>query len=183
MTFTFDTSLIFFTIYVISITALYLNKNKTQILLLNVFACTFAGIYLYINGGLAGVIACTAAALGSIFQLTVERYFSHIPRSKYLLVKAVGCTVFATIGILAVYKSFSDLYLVVAIVSCRSSEMLRRHDHLRMGYLFAELLWLLYAIDNSLILFAIVHFMMSLMGTTVLLRDHLKKPATAAEGP
>lgn len=174
MGFHFDYSYVFFVIYLISIIALYMNKRKEQILMLNVSACVFAGIYLFMNDGQAGVVACAAAASGSLFQLCAERYLTNFPKMKLLLIKAVGCTVFATIGIIAVYESFSDLYLVVAIVLCRSSEMLRRQDHLRMGYLVAEALWLLYAVDIGLVSFAAVHASMTILGLFILLRDYGK---------
>tara|TARA_B100001989_G_C24550075_1_gene473811 strand:- start:486 stop:1124 length:639 start_codon:yes stop_codon:yes gene_type:complete len=175
MAFHFDFSSVFFVIYLVSIIALYMNKRKEQILMLNVSACFFAGIYLYMNGGDAGVIACAAAASGSLFQLCAERYFTKFPKMELLLIKAIGCSVFATIGILAVYKSVSDLFLVIAIVSCRSSEMLKRQDLLRLGYLFAEVLWMHYAIDNGFALFAGVHLAMTVFGLFILLRDYGKE--------
>lgn len=175
-----DQSLIFFGLYVIFIALLYMGQDKKKILICNFFACSFAGIYLLYAGGLAGVVACAAAALGSLFQLSVDRFAVGQPQIRFMVIKCFGCILFALIGILAVYNHVSDLYLVVAIISCRCSEMVKNQEHLRMGYLFAEVLWLHYAIVNGLVLFATIHAAMAFFGMSVMIWQHYKTNISAA---
>ena len=171
---TFGPTIIFFGLYVFFMALLYCGKDKTKILVLNVLTCGFGGIYLFSMDSMAGVVACAAAALGSLCQILLERYCADMASFKLLLAKTIGCVVFATIGILAVYNHISDLYLVVAIVSCRASEMLKKQEHVRIGYMFAEVLWLHYAIVNGLVLFAAVHTIMTGFGLFILLSPDFK---------
>ncbi|MGH1378149.1 MAG: hypothetical protein ACRBB3_04940 [Alphaproteobacteria bacterium] len=162
----------FFTAYVISVTFLYLSNSKTMILALNFWACFFCGIYLVLTGGYAGVIACIAAGSASLYQLYTINYLSHISKRRVVLYKFLGSSIFALIGILAVYQNLSDLYLVIAIVLCRGGEMCPNQHQMKIGYTFAEALWMLYAADNDLIPLYIVHLIMTILGIFMLMRHY-----------
>ena len=162
----------FFTAYIISITFLYLSKSKTHILILNFLACSFCGVYLFITGGHAGVIACIAAASASLYQLYTMKHLLHLNQNRVLVYKFLGSSIFALIGILAVYQSISDLYLVVAIVLCRGGEVCSKQHQMKIGYTFAEALWMLYAADNNIIPLYVVHLIMTILGVFMILRHY-----------
>ncbi|MGH1375664.1 MAG: hypothetical protein ACRBCK_04865 [Alphaproteobacteria bacterium] len=165
----------FFGLYIIAIILLYLSTSKTRTLTMNVIACSTCGVYIYLTGSHAGVIACIAAALGSLFQLYAQRYLHSLSTKRLLFIKSVGCILFTVIGIWAVYQSPSDYYLVVAIIACRGGEILPREHQVKLGYVFAEVLWMHYAADRLLIPLYSVHLCMTILGLIVIIRHYMKE--------
>ncbi len=164
-----------FLIYLFSIAALYLSKTKTHALLLNISSCSFCGVYLYLEGGYAGVIACIAAASGSAFQLYAMYYLSNFNERKLLLLKCAGSSLFACIGILSIYKTISDFYLALAIIACRGGETLNKPHHVKLSYIFAEVLWMIYAADHGITPLFITHGCMTILGLYVLFKYYLEE--------
>lgn len=156
---------VFFIFYVLFITGVYVSKSKFQALACNVLCCLSCAVYLYMVDGHAGVIACIAAASGSLYQIYASRNITGGgDDKKALLYKSIGSIAFTVIGIAAVYQTPSDLLLVLAIVSCRGSEMLDCNRQIKLGYLLAEAMWFVYAAYNDLFEMYAVHCVMICLG-------------------
>lgn len=167
----------FFILYALFIAGVYVSRSKAQALSFNALCCLSCSVYLYLMGGYAGVVACIAAALGSLYQLYVLKSLTVLSNQKQLLLyKSIGCVLFTIVGVSAVYQSPADLLLVVAIVSCRGSEMLESNHAIKLGYLLAEALWFLYAAYNQLLGMYTIHFVMICLGLfTIYIYPHIKK--------
>jgi hypothetical protein len=161
--------LVFFIVYVAFIAGVYVSKSKVQALYCNTLCCLSCSIYLFMMGGYAGVIACIAAASGSLYQLYATKTFTaEYNQKRVLLYKCVGSVIFTLVGIIAVYQSPADLLLVAAIISCRGSEMLDSNHKVKLGYLLAEAMWFIYAANNNLLEMYIVHCIMICLGLFML---------------
>lgn len=159
---------VFFVVYVLCIAGVYISKSKKEALWMNAACCTACAVYLFIEGGHAGVVACIAAAAGSLFQLYMSKNQNGSESLKVGLYKISGTTLFTVIGISMIYQSPSDLVLIVAIASCRGAEMLKEARHIKLGYLFAESLWFIYAANNGLMGMYAVHAVMLIIGLTAM---------------
>ncbi len=162
---------IFFSLYVICITYLYLSKDKKHILLFNIGACMSCSVYLYAEGTYAGVIACFAASGGSLFQLYMMHYAKEHSETYVNILKFAGCSAFASIGIYTVYDAPPDILLIIAIIACRGGETLSKSLHVKMGFTLAEGLWLIYAAYNELFLLFSIHLIMTLLGLYSILKN------------
>lgn len=158
-------SIVFFIFYIVFITGVYISKSKLQSLSCNALCCLSCAVYLFIMGGYAGVIACIAAASGSLYQLYLSKNISTASQQKKaLFYKFIGSIIFTIVGIMAVYQTPADLFLVVAIISCRGSEMLDCNHKIKLGYLLAEAMWFVYAANNALLGMYAVHCVMICLG-------------------
>ena len=158
-------STFFFATYLVFIILLYLVTSKTKVLIFNALCCSFCAMYLFTIGGYAGVVACSAAAMGSIYQLLIYKKIRGEKRVKRaMLYKLVGSVAFTVIGIFAVYNAPSDILLIFAIASCRGIEMSDNHRYIKLGYMVAESLWFLYAANNGYIGIYIVSFSVVCLG-------------------
>ncbi len=167
-------STVFFALYAVFIAIVFLSKSKKQALSFNTLACIACAVYLQIETGYAGTVACIACALGSMFQLYVMQYLQHMNPAKLMRIKLGGCAVFAAVGIAAVYQGPSDLYLIIAIIACRGGEILPKDHQVKLGYTFAEALWLLYAVDKGFLPLFGTHLAMTTLGTIVLFHHYAK---------
>ena len=159
---------VFFGVYILCIAGVYISKSKKEALWLNALCCSACAVYLFLEGGHAGVVACIAAALGALFQLYMSQKQGDTASLKADLYKLAGSTLFTIIGISMIYQSPSDLVLIFAIAICRGSEMLKDARHVKLGYLFAEALWFIYAADNGLMGMYFVHAVMVTIGLTTM---------------
>jgi hypothetical protein len=156
---------IFFTIYVVFIAGVYLSNSKKNALILNTLCCLSCSIYLFTVGGYSGVVACFAAAGGSLYQLYMyQTVGAENITKKIMLYKLLGSTLFASIGIYFLYENTSSLFLITAIIACRGSEMLNKTRYIKVGYLFAESMWFVYAAHNGFLGMYFVHLTMILIG-------------------
>lgn len=161
---------LFFGFYIVFIAGVYLCSSKRAALILNTLCCSSCAIYLYTVDGYAGVIACIAAASGSLYQLYLYNGTRQEITRKTLLYKLVGSTCFAIIGILAIYQTPSDLLLAFAIIICRGSEMFDNARFVKLGYVFAEALWFVYAADHGFVGMYTIHLCMASTGLYILYR-------------
>lgn len=158
-------STVFFTLYIVFIAGVYLSKSKYHALLCNALCCLSCSVYLYYMEGYAGIVACLAAAFGSLYQLYICRKVNVADQQgRVMLYKCIGSILFTFVGIVAVYQTPADLLLVVAIISSRGSEMLNTDRHVKLGYLLAESMWFVYAANNELLGMYIVHVVMICLG-------------------
>ena len=148
---------------------LYLVTTKTRVLIFNALCCSFCALYLFTLEGYAGVVACSAAALGSLYQLLIHKKIRSENGMKYaMLYKFIGSIVFTIIGVFAVYNTPSDTLLIFAIVCCRGVEMLDNNRIIKLGYMVAESLWFLYAAYNGYVGIYIVSFSVVCLGLVLM---------------
>lgn len=156
----------FFCMYILAITNMHFSTSKTKALILNAAACLFCAVYMFEIDAMGGLVACLAAGGGSLFQLYVYKTVGEQGYSRSTQIqKLIGCTLFATIGIVGLYEAPSDLILIFAIIACRGSEMLDNPKQMKLGYVLAEALWMIYAADKGIVGIYVVHLVMIAIGS------------------
>lgn len=165
----------FFALYVLFIAAVYLCSTKRQALTLNALCCFSAAVYLFSNGGYAGVMGCIVAASGSLFQLYMHETAHEKAENKtFLFYKLIGSLLCAGIGISLLYQSPSDFLLVIAIAVARGFEMFDRTRLMKLGYALAESCWFVYAADNGYLGMYLVHLSMVSIALITLYRHPIQ---------
>ncbi len=162
-----------FFLYIVFVAALFLSVTKKQALVLNALCCLSAAIYFYVLGSHAGAVTGIIATAGSMYQYSLSnKIVSKAEEKRQLIYKLIGSAFFAGLGTYFLYQGPSDLLLVAALIACRGCEIFEDNRKVKLGYVLAEALWLLYAMDNGLLGMYFVHIAVVCVGLTSLYGRH-----------
>ena len=133
-------------LYVVGFASLvygYRSPNQKQVLFFNGLSGYIFVVYFLIQDSYAAAISVGAAGMGSTLQLyLVSQGKDSVSRSRVIV-----STVFTLLGMAAVYSGPPDVYIMLAVAAARYGELSDDPRKIKMGYLIAEALWLIYAAE------------------------------------
>ncbi len=127
------------------------THSRRRMLSLRFLGCLLCVLYFYAIGADFAVIGCMIAALGIFMQVIFPDHM--LSRTRYL--RTGFAIVLACAGIAVSVDNVTDLWPLLGVIGARLVEIQACPQRIRLGSLFSQMCWTIYAFENGLILMVI----------------------------
>lgn len=123
-------------------------SSRQCMMCMRVFGAIFAAYYFYGVGAQSAVIACMISALSSGVQALFNDKLLESTKSFRLALGIIA----AVLGLLVSVNNANEALPLVALVISRLAEAQSCKQRIRLGFLFVQILWVVYALNSGLLL-------------------------------
>ena len=156
---------------------LFIN-NRRRMMALKVVGNFFSIAYFIMLGAHTAVLAIVIATLGSFMQ----GVFPDRMLAKTVFLRTGIAVSLAVAGMFTMAHDVSQLWPLVAVVIARISEVQSCTQRIRFGFLFAQMCWIAYAVEqNMLLLYVTENIATALNAFSIWRFEQQRKKAVAVQ--
>ncbi|MCB1563040.1 MAG: YgjV family protein [Alphaproteobacteria bacterium] len=119
--------------------------GRRRMMTMRVGSSGFFVIYMLGIGGTSGAVACAISMMGSLMQAV----FSDETLDRTRIQRKLLGIAMAVISAFACVQNLGEIYPLLAVIGARLVEMQSCQQRIRIGILFGQLCWILYAAEQG----------------------------------